>query len=192
MSTHSAPGRGNDLFPVYCRHCHKEISSRDRVCPHCGQPQGLVAQPSQPPAHQPSVPAPVPPQQPSGTVAQPAQPQQAGIFTNCPYCSAVITSGDYFCRACGRPLVPGVRSSGQDGAGLAYGLSALICALLGFAPGAVILGIIAMVKGARGLGCGAILLSLIVTGVVGMLALSSLRQFVPALPLPDPSGGLLP
>lgn len=104
----------------------------------------------------------------------------AGIQTlPCPFCATLVTAGDYYCRACGRGLVSGTRDRGSgDQVAKAYGISAFLCALLGFSPGGIILGIVAMVKGARGLGCGAIILSIIVT-ILSFLAIALLmHQFL--------------
>lgn len=153
----------HDIFPIYCRHCRRQMPGNASVCPHCGRKQGL----GQDDASSQSTAA---PQQaaPARPSAQwPPQPSQAQGQAACRYCGVVITPGDYFCRACGRDLVPGVGRA-SDGA-QAYGRSAMVCGCLGFIPGALILGITAMIKGARGMGCLSIVVSLVVAGVIGVL-----------------------
>lgn len=167
-----------DLFPIYCRACHKKIDSASRVCPYCGEPQGLAA-PSQPSMPQP---APPPAPAPTYTPQQPPATGGPGQEDFCPFCQTQVTSGDIFCRACGKGLVPGVRMSDSDAA-QAYAISAVVAALLCGSPAAVVLGLIAMAKGARGLGCLAIILFLVVVGVAAVMSAGALHSLLPhALP----------
>lgn len=148
-----------DPFPIYCRQCHRAIAASARVCPHCGATQGLAAQapPAAPPRQQQQTQYAAPAAAPPG-----AAPAAQGVST-CYSCMTQVTPGDVFCRACGRPLVAGIGGGSVDAgqaSAKAYGISALVCALLGFGPGAVILGLVAMVKGSRGLGCAAIIIGI--------------------------------
>lgn len=155
-----------DPFPIYCRQCHRPIEQSVRVCPHCGTAQGLTPQASSPP------PAPQQPMYPDASASVQAPAAQGD--STCFHCLTRVTPGDIFCRACGRPLVPGYGGGSVDAAqasARAYAVSAIVCAVLGFGPGAVILGIVAMVKGSRGLGCLAIFLG--IGGTVLLLVLGA-------------------
>ncbi len=188
----------SDPYPIYCRSCHRPIDASTQVCPHCGEPQGLVAPPSQPAA--PSS-APVAPAAPSARQApeqrqaawQPSAPNAAAPAVSlCSYCQTQVTQGDLFCRACGRPLASGLRrpSGGDDGAGKAYAISAWICAILAAGPIGVILGLIAMAKGSRGAGCGAVVFSIITTAILVIVGGIVMKQFVGQALQPNPMRGL--
>ncbi|MCC6483719.1 MAG: zinc ribbon domain-containing protein [Armatimonadetes bacterium] len=173
----------SDLFPIYCRSCHKQIDASARVCPFCGEAQGLSGATPSPPAYTPG---------PSQQASQSATATQtsAGALDFCPYCQTQVTSGDIYCRACGHALVPGVRMSDSDVA-QAYAISAVIAALLCASPAAVVLGLIAMVKGSRGLGCAAIVLFLMVSAVLAWMSFGAVHSLLPhALPRSLPGLGL--
>jgi hypothetical protein len=71
----------------------------------------------------------------------------------------------------------------------AYGISAITAALFCGGPAAVVLGMIAMGKGSRGLGCAAIILTVASFVIGGLLGASLIKELVgmvtphaPALP----------
>lgn len=174
----------SDLFPIYCRQCHRQISASARVCPHCSAPQGLSTQAATP---GPPTAAAAPPADggyaPAPQQNQPAAAAPQGAST-CFACLTQITPGDIFCRACGRALVPGMRAPGDasEAAAKAYGISAIVCALLGFGPGGIVLGVIALAKGARGLGCAGVVLGAVGTALALMVGAGLVQQLLQGLP----------
>ncbi len=166
-----------DPFPIYCRQCHRAIAASARVCPHCGAAQGLAAQAALPQQEQQQYAAPA--------AAPPAAAPAAQGVSTCYSCMTQVTPGDIFCRACGTPLVSGIGGGSVDAvqaSAKAYGISALVCALLGFAPGAVILGLVAMVKGSRGLGCAAIIIGIAGTVLFVILGAGLIQEALRMFP----------
>ncbi len=154
------------------------MPSASRVCPHCGRQQGLQATSGAPPA----------PSTGQTRSTSPAPPPQGA----CPHCRVSITPGDYFCRACGRALAAGVADPAAEAAGRAYGIAGLLSALLCFPPGAVILGIIAVAKGARGVGLASILAGLAMMGAVALLWVSIVSRMLSFFPDMAPLGEFAP